>query len=64
MTFDRKKYSNLQFDAKDVQLLKQYYDKNRNNIIGLGKKVSHFWLPDIEVKNINCINKKINNDRD
>lgn len=64
MTFDRIHYSNLQFDAEDVQFLKQYYDLNRNNIIGLGKKVSHFWLPECKSVDINYENKKLKNGRD
>jgi undecaprenyl diphosphate synthase len=58
ITFSKKQYSNLSFKPKEIQFLQKYYNQNRENIIGLGNRVSQFWLPDFKLKNLNWIKKQ------
>jgi hypothetical protein len=61
ITFSKKQYSNLEIGSNDLQFLEKYYYQNRDNIIGLGKKISLFWLPKIDLKEINNNLRKQNN---
>jgi hypothetical protein len=48
-TFSKKKYVNN--DAENgVALLKRYYERNKDVIIGLGQRVGKFWIPNFKIK--------------
>jgi hypothetical protein len=47
ITYSKKLYFDSDFQDKKLNLLNNFYNNNKKEIIGLGKRIGRFWIPKI-----------------